>query len=169
MGKQFARREGLRVQNRRIRSLSKIGRVSNNQARKCKLSCSRVMADHEESFSNNHLRQPLLWMSRQISQRARSKALTNYAPLRRIWSLPRTGQDSSKQARKRKLSYLGAMADHEESFSNGHIRHPLLWTSQRRSRKARSKTLTDLTPIRYLWKESLPIPASQIYPLHLQV
>jgi hypothetical protein len=66
-------------------------------------------------------------MSRRYFQRARSKALTDCAPLRRIRSLSRIGRISSKQVRKCKLSYSGAMADHAKSFSNGHLRHPLLW------------------------------------------
>jgi hypothetical protein len=108
-------------------------------------------------------------MSRWNSQRARSKALTDCAPLRRIRSLSRIGRVSNKQVRKRKLSCSGAMADHAESFSNGHLRHPLLWTSWQNSWRVRSNVLTDLAPIRYLWMDPLLIPANQIYSLHLLV
>lgn len=50
------------------------------------------------------------------------------------------------------------MADLEESFSNGHTRHLLLWKSRRGFWRARSKALTAFAPIRYLRKESLPPP-----------
>jgi hypothetical protein len=50
------------------------------------------------------------------------------------------------------------MADLEESFSNGHTRHLLLWKSRRGFWRAQSKALKALAPIRYLRKESLPPP-----------
>jgi hypothetical protein len=127
------------------------------------------MADHEESFSNGLIRQPLLWISRRFLHRARSKVSADCAPLRPTRSRPRIGRNYSKQARKSKLPCSGAMADLEESFSNGHIRHLLLWKSRRGFWRARSKALTAFTPIRYLRKESLPSPASQISLLHLLV
>ncbi len=125
--------------------------------------------DHEESFSNGLIRQPLLWLSRRFLQRARSKASADCAPLRPTRSRPKIGRDYNKQARKCKLPCSGAMADLEESFSNDHIRHLLLWKSRRGFWRARLKVLMAFTPIKYLRKESLPSPTSQICLLHLLV
>jgi hypothetical protein len=63
-GTRLARREGSRIKDRRIRPLPRIGRDSSKQARQRKRFCLGVMADHAESFSNDHLRQPPLWTSR---------------------------------------------------------------------------------------------------------
>jgi len=143
----------------RFRSLSRIARDPNKQARKRKLPRSGMMADHKESFSNGHFCQLLPWVSRRsVLRRAGSKAQADCAPLRSTRLRPRIGKDYSKQARKCMLSCSGAMADLEECSSNGHLRHLLRWKSRRGFWRARSKALKVCAPIRYLRKESLPPP-----------
>ncbi len=128
------------------------------------------MADRKESFSNSHFRLLLPWVLRRfLFQRVGSKAQADCAPLRPTWSRPRIGKDYSKQARKCKLPCSRAMANLEECFSNGHLRHLLRWNSRRGFWRARSKALKVCAPIRYLRKESLPSLASQILLLSLQV
>ncbi len=125
-GKRSTRREESRAWNRRFRSLFRIERNSSKQVGKRKLSRSGAMTDHEESLSNGHTCQPLLWITWRFLQRIRLKAQVDGAPLRPIRSSPRIVQDYSAQARTSKFPCPGAMADLEESFSNGHIRHLLL-------------------------------------------
>jgi hypothetical protein len=168
--KRFTGREASRARTRRFRSLSRIARDPSKQARKRKLPRSGAMADHKESFSNGHFRLLLPGVSRRfLLRRAGSKAHADCAPLRPTRSCPMIGKDYIKQARKRKLPCSGAMADLEECFSNGHLRHLLRWKSRRGFWRARSKALKVCAPIRYLRKESLPSLASQILLLSLQV
>ncbi len=168
--KWFTRREGSQARARQFRSLSKIAREPNKSARKRKLPRWIAMADREESFSNGLIRQPLLLVPRRfLLWKARPKAQADFALFRQIRSRPQIDEYYSKQARNRKLPCLGMMADLEESFSNGHIRHLLRWKSRRGFWRARSKVLKVSAPIRYLWKDFLPSLASQIFLLLLQV
>jgi hypothetical protein len=61
------------------------------------------------------------------------------------------------------------MVNLEEILLNGRLRQSHLWESRQRSEEATLKARALCTPIRYLRKEILPIPASQIFPLHLPV
>ncbi|CAK9202454.1 unnamed protein product [Sphagnum troendelagicum] len=119
-------REGSRARTKRFRSLSRIARNPSKQVRKRKLPRSGAMVDRKESSSNGHSH--LLFpgvLRRFLLRKAGSKAQADCAPLRPTQSRPRIDKDYSKQARKRKFPCSGAMADLEECFSNGHLRHLL--------------------------------------------
>jgi hypothetical protein len=62
-----------------------------------------------------------------------------------------------------------AMANLEEIFLNGRLCHSGLWRSRQEFEKANPKARAFYAPIKYLRKEILPFPTSQIFLLHLQV
>jgi hypothetical protein len=61
------------------------------------------------------------------------------------------------------------MANLEEIFLNGRLCHSGLWRSWQESKRANPKVQAFYAPIKYLRKEILPFPTSQIFLLHLQV
>jgi len=62
------------------------------------------------------------------------------------------------------------MANLEELLLlNGQLRYSRLWRSRQKSERVNLKARAYCAPIRYLRKEILPFPASQIFLLHLQV
>jgi hypothetical protein len=63
-----------------------------------------------------------------------------------------------------------AMANLEELLLlNGRLCYSRLWRSHKKSERANPKARAYCAPIRYLRKEILPFPASQISLLYLQV
>ncbi len=92
-------------------------------------------------------------------------------PIRRFRLPPGINRDPKDQARNRNLPRPGAMvmAHLKELLLNGRLRKSHLWTSRQRSGRTSSKAQACCTPIRYLRKEFLPIPASQNFLLYLQV
>ncbi len=91
---------------------------------------------------------------------------------RRFRVLPRIFRGSSCKARRRKLPRPGAMAManlEELLLLNGRLCYSRLWRSHKKSERANPKARAYCAPIRYLRKEILPFPASQISLLYLQV
>ncbi len=93
------------------------------------------------------------------------------AQFRHFRLLPRIFRGSSYKARRRKLHRPGAMAmaNLEEFFLNGRLCHSRHWRSRQESERENPKARAFCAPIKYLRKEILPFPASQIFLLHLQV
>ncbi len=91
---------------------------------------------------------------------------------RRFRVLPRIFRGSSCKARRRKFPRPGAMAManlEELLLLNDRLRYSRLWRSRQKSERVNPKARAYCAPIRYLRKEILPFPASQIFLLHLQV
>jgi hypothetical protein len=81
-GARSARREGPRTKHRQTRPLSRTRQNTSSQARPCKQTCPRAMADCAKITSDSHLRQLPHWASRQNLQRARPRPLADLTSFR---------------------------------------------------------------------------------------